>query len=508
MSTDGPATARKGLVTVAVMTATVMQVIDTTIVNVSLPHMQGSLSATVDQISWVVTSYLVAAAVMTPPTGWLSRRFGRKRLFLAAVAAFTVASVLCGIAQSLTAIVVYRLLQGMSGAALVPLSQAALLDAYPRSEHGTAMALFGIGLMVGPIAGPSLGGYLTETYNWRWVFFINLPVGILAFLLIGAFVDDTPRDRERPFDWFGFAMLSLGVGALQLMLDRGQGEDWFASGEIVAETLLAAFGLYLFLTHSLTTARPFLDFRLFRDRNFTAGSLFIFVVAGILFATLVLIPPFMQNLLGYPVLATGLILAPRGMATMAAMFLVGRLSGRLDVRWMILNGLALNALALWLMTGFNLDVTTGMLLWSGVVQGFAFGFLFVPITTATFSTLPAADRAEGAAVFSLLRNIGGAIGISTVVTLLSRGLQANHAHLSVHIAPHNDALHAFPLPGGLSPDSPAGLALLDGLVNQQAALIAYLNDFRFMMWVSLAAMPLVLILRRRSAAVARAPAAE
>jgi DHA2 family multidrug resistance protein len=499
-------TVHRGAITVTVMAATLMQVLDTTIVNVALPHMAGNLSATVDQIAWVLTSYIVAAAVMTPPTGWLAGRLGRKRLLLIAVGGFTLASMACGLAHSLAEIVVYRLLQGVFGAALAPLAQATLLDSYPRERHGQAMAIYGMGLMVGPILGPTLGGYLTESYSWRWVFFINVPVGILCVALTLIYIHETELDRERPFDVFGFAMLSLAIGALQMVLDRGQGEDWFDSREIVIETTLAALGFYVFLVHSFTTERPFVDLSMFRDRNFSMGVLLMFCAGVILLATLALQPPFMQSLLGYPVLLTGLIMAPRGMATMFSMFVVGRLAGRVDLRKLILLGIGLIMAAFWFMTGYDLNVGTWELIYPALLQGLGMGFLFVPMITVAFASLPARKRTEASAIFNLMRNIGSSIGISIMFTLLTRNIQANHATLAEHISPYNPLLRNYPLPGGLEMGSPQALLGLDRLVNQQATMIAYLNDFKVMMLLGLVLVPLVLLLRKPGAAPAAAAA--
>jgi MFS transporter, DHA2 family, multidrug resistance protein len=493
----------RGLITASIMLATVMQALDTTIANVALPHMQGALSATLDQVGWVLTSYIIAAAIMTPPTGFLAARFGRKRVFLAAVSGFTIASMLCGAATSLNEMVVFRLLQGAFGAGLVPLSQAVLLDTYPRERHASAMAMWGVGVMVGPILGPTLGGYLTEVYNWRWVFYINLPFGLLALLGILSFVPETVRDRGRPLDWFGFTLLSLAIGTLQLMLDRGQSQDWFTSGEIIIESVLSALFLYLFVVHMLTHRRPFLEPGLFRDRNFSIGLVFIFVVGIILLATLALLPPFLQNLMGYPVVTTGFVLAPRGVGTMIAMLLVGRLSGKVDPRAMILAGLCLTAVSLWEMSQFTLQVDAWSIVRTGVTQGLGLGFIFVPLSTITFATLRPQWRNEGTAMFSLMRNIGSSIGISVMVTLLARNTQANHALLSDQLTPFNSALQAAG--HAWAPDTLAGMLALNSEVTRQAAAIAYLSDFRMMMWVTLLALPLLALLRKPSHPVAVEP---
>lgn len=489
------APAHRGPVTVCVMLATIMQTIDTTIANVALPYMQGSLSASLDQINWVLTSYIVAAAVMTPPTGWLAARFGRKRLFLAAVAGFTAASVLCGIAQSLPEMVVFRLLQGICGAPLVPLSQAVLLDTWPREKHGSAMALWGVGVMVGPILGPTLGGWLTETYDWRWVFYVNLPIGILTFLGLAAFLGRTTR-RRVPFDGFGFVTLSIAIGALQLMLDRGESQGWFGSTEIVAEAAAAGLAFYLFLAHSFTTDHPFVSPRLFADRNFTVGLSFIFVIGIILLATLALLTPFLQNLMGYPVLTTGMVLAPRGVGTMLTMLVVGRLIGRTDPRLLIGTGLLITALSLYEMAGYTLDTAPWAIVRTGFVQGCGFGLIFVPLSTVTFATLPPMLRTEATAIFSLIRNIGSSIGISIAISLLASNTQVMHASLATHITPFNPHLTAPGISAFWNPWTASGLAALNAEVTRQAMVVAYADDYLLMLWLTLLALPMLLLMRR------------
>ncbi len=498
-----PESAHRGLVTVSVMLATIMQALDTTIANVALPHMQGTMGATQDQISWVLTSYIVAAAIFMPLTGFLTARWGRKRVFMWSVVGFTLASMLCGAAQSLNQIVLFRLLQGLFGASLVPLSQSVLLDTYPRERHGSAMAMWGVGVMVGPILGPSLGGWLTEYYNWRWVFYINLPFGVLAWLGLAAFVRETPIDRSRRFDLLGFGLLSLGIGALQMMLDRGESLDWFANPEVVIEAMLAGLALYLFIAHMFTHEHPFIEPGLFKDRNFSVGLLFIFIVGVILLATMALLPPFMQGLLGYPVIDVGYLLAPRGVGTMIAMIAVGKLSGKVDVRQMIFLGLILTSLSLWEMTLFNMDITGWDIVRTGITQGLGLGFIFVPLSTITFATLAPRYRNEGTALFSLMRNIGSSIGISVVMTYLAQRTQANHAAFADYINPFNLALRQAVEAGAYNLSTPQGLAAINGEVTRQAATLAYLQDFRLMMWITLAAIPLIVLLRapaRRAAA--------
>ena len=486
---------RQGVITFAIMLATVMTVLDTTIVNVALPYMQGGLSATRDEISWVLTSYIVAAAVMTPVTGWISARLGRRSVFLWSVVIFTVTSMMCGLAQSLTEMVFFRMLQGLAGAALVPLSQAILLDTYPREKHGSAMALWGVGIMIGPILGPTLGGYLTEFADWRWVFFINLPVGLLAATLILGFVPETKRRGDVPFDFLGFFLLSLAISALQLVLDRGERLDWFSSNEILIEAVLAAYGLYAFLVHAATTKHPFLDLRLLRDRNYASSLIFIFIVGIILFSTLALMPPFLQSLLDYPVLTTGLVLAPRGFGTMLAMLVVGRLLKRHDARPIMMVGFALTAESLWEMSGFNMNIGVWDVVRTGIVQGIGLGCIFVPLSTVAYATLAPEHRNEAASVFSLMRNIGSSIGISVMFTQLDRFSQVNHQILGAHVNPFNPWFWRQGLPSAMNPATPQGLVALNGMVSRQAELIGYLNDFKIMMILALVTMPLVWLMR-------------
>jgi len=497
-----PATPHRTMITVSVMLASIMQALDNTIANVALPHMQGSLGATQDQMTWVLTSYIIAAAIMTPLSGWLASRFGRKLVFQISIVGFTIASALCGIAQSLPEIVLARLLQGLCGAALIPLSQAILLDINTPQTHAKAMAIWVMGVTVGPILGPALGGWLTDNYNWRWVFYINVPFGVLSFLGLLTFLRETPRRKLR-FDFFGFVSLSLAIGALQLMLDRGQLKDWFGSTEICIYAIVAATAFYLFMVHSLTSREPFISPSLFKDRNFLTGNIFIFVVGLVLFATLALMPPLLQELMGYPVVTTGLVTAPRGIGTFVAMFLYSRVSSRLDTRLIIAAGFGLTAFSLWQMTHFDLQMGSSLIVWSGVVQGVGTGLVFVPLATITFATLMPQFRNEGTAVFSLLRNLGSSIGISAVETLLVRNTQTLHASLAAHVTPYADPLQRQ-LAHGLSGGS---LAAMNQVVNAQAAMIAYLDDFKLMMIVTLCVMPLILLLRKGSRAAGGTPVA-
>jgi DHA2 family multidrug resistance protein len=483
----------KGLITLAIMLATIMQVLDTTIANVALPSMVGDLGASQDTITWVLTSYIVSSAIMTPATGWLSDRIGKRELFLVSIAGFVATSVACGLAWSLPSMVAFRLLQGVFGAAIVPLSQTFLLDINPREKAGQAMAMWGAGIMVGPIIGPTLGGWLTESYNWRWVFLINLPVGIIAFLGSAAYLPRSLR-RPRSFDVMGFAMLSLGIGALQLMLDRGGEVDWFQAAEIWIYLALAISGFWVFCVHIATARQPFLDPRMFRDRNFVTGLIFIFIIGVILLASLALLPPMLSKIFGHSAILTGLVMAPRGVGTMISMLVVGRLVRTIDARMLVVTGLSLTSLSLWIMIGFTPQMDDRLVIISGVVQGLGLGLVFVPLSTVAFATIDPMFRADATSLFSLVRNIGSSIGISVVTVLLTRNVQINHMELVGHLTATNPVLQRV-LPGAIAGNS-ASLQQLDNLVNIQALMISYINDFKLMMVVTLAAIPLALTLRR------------
>jgi DHA2 family multidrug resistance protein len=484
---------KRMMLTVCAMTATIMQALDTTIANVALPYMQGSLSASLDQINWVLTSYIVASAIMTAPMGWLADRFGRKKLFIVCVAGFTISSLLCALSQNIGEIVLFRLMQGMAGAALVPLSQAVLLDAYTAEERGGAMAMWGIGVMLGPIMGPTLGAWLTDNYSWHWVFLINLPIGIITIFGIMLFMDETERNERLRFDWFGFIALAIGIGALQLLLDRGEQVGWYGSTEIWIETIVSAAGFYYFFAHSLTTAEPFVRFELFKDRNFVSGCIFMVVIGVVLFGTMALITPFMQDLLGYPIQTAGFLLGSRGVGTLLTMLVAPRLMRMFETRWLILAGLLLTGGTLWIYTGFSLETTQWMIVYSSVLQGVGLGLLFVPITTAAFVTLPGHLRTGGTAMLTLVRNIGSSIGISMVIANLTSETTYMHARLAAQVTPFNNALQFPDVHSILNLATDTGRALMDQIVTQQANLIAYLNDYKLLMILTLATIPLIFI---------------
>ena len=486
----------RGLVTVCAMAATLMQALDSTIANVALPYMQGGLSATADQVTWVLTSYITAAAIMTAPVGFLAARFGRKRLFLVSVGGFTAASVLCGAALSIEQMVLFRLLQGAFGAALVPLSQSAMLDMYPARQRGQAMAIWGMGVMLGPILGPTLGGWLTESWNWRWVFYVNLPVGILAFAGLWVFMAADSKTERRAFDWLGFGALSVGIGALQLMLDRGELKGWFGSTEIIAEAAFCALGLYLFLVHLATADRPFIPPRIFRNGNFTAGLGIMFAVGVILLATSALLATWLQTLGGYPVYDAGLLLAPRGLGTMAAMLLAGRLAQRFDPRMVMAFGILLLAWTLWDMTAWTPDIDRWTLILNTTLQGFALGFVFIPLNVVAFATLDPALRTDGTALVSLVRNIGSAIGIAAMSALLVSNTQVVHSSLAEHVTPLN---RLFAMPGIAQywdPATAAGAAALNAEITRQATIVAYIDDFWLLLALALAMLLMLPLMRR------------
>jgi MFS transporter, DHA2 family, multidrug resistance protein len=497
-SVTAPAAAAGGvplnrmLITISVMAASIMQAIDTTIATIALPHMQGSVSGTQDQMVWVLTSYIVSTAIMTPLSGWLAVRLGRKRVFFASVVSFTIASALCGMADSLFQIVLFRTLQGIAGAALLPLSQAILLDINPKENHGRAMAIWGMGVVLGPVVGPLLGGWLTEDYSWRWVFFVNVPFGILAAIGIAATLPETKKLR-LPFDMFGFATLSLGIGALQLMLDRGELKDWFSSLEIQVEGFVAVIGLFLFIVHTMTAEHTFISRGLFKDRNFVIGNIFIFMVGVVLFATLALMPPMLQGLMGYPVLAAGLVTAPRGVGTWLSMAVVGRITGKVDARWLIAIGFALGSFSLWQMSGLSPQVDSGPIIWSGVIQGFGTGLAYVSLTVVAFVTLPQALRNEGTAMFNLMRNIGSSIGISLIQAYVTTGTTTARATLTESLTPYN-AIAAQPQVYSQM-ESTNGLLALNQAVMTQASWISYLNAFHVMMILTAVTIPLILFAR-------------
>jgi MFS transporter, DHA2 family, multidrug resistance protein len=487
----------RGLVTGTLVLASMIYSIDWTIAAVALPHMQGTFSATQDQISWVLTSYIVASAVMLPATGWLSGRFGRSRLFFAAVGGFTLFSLFCGVADSLLAEVLLRIGQGACGAFLIPLSQAIMLDIYPPEEHGKAMAMWGMGVVLGPVIGPTLGGYLTETISWRWIFFINLPVGTAALLGGALFLPRAPPAAEpRPLDAFGFVTLALGVGAMQMMLDRGERLDWFESTEIVVEAIVMVAGLYFFVVHSLTGRDPIVDLRLLRNRNYALGMIIVFLYGVLTLAPMVLMPPFLEDLQDYPMATIGLLLSPRGVGLFLAMIVLGRLGGAIDPRLQITSGFVLLAVSSWWMSRWNLEVGASAVVWTGLMQGFGAGSIIGPLGVLTFASLPAEHRTEAASMWNLVRSLGSSIGIAVALAVLVRTAGVSRSVLVEVISPYNEILRSQPLPGGGELGDLSSLLALDAEVARQALMIGYVDVFYLCAITSVLAMPLIPLLAR------------
>jgi DHA2 family multidrug resistance protein len=490
------------------MAGVLMQALDTTIANVALPYMEGSLSASRDQVTWVLTSYIIAAAIMTAPVGWLAARFGKKNFLITSIAGFTVASMLCGASQSLEQMVLFRIIQGVFGAALGPLSQAVMLDMYPPAKRGNVMAIWGMGVMLGPILGPTLGGILTDAYSWRWVFYINVPVGIAACAMLWVFFKDTARDSSLRFDWFGFGALSVGLAALQLLLDRGTTKDWFSSPEIVIEAIVAGIGLYLFLVHMLTAKKPFIPRDIFKDRNFVSGLVLMFTMGLVLLASSALLSPYLQNLSGRSVTQTGFLMVPRGFGVMFAMMFASKLTMKMDPRILMTVGAGLMVWSLWAMTGWTPSINVGAVIWVTFVQGAGMGLIFVPMNMVAFATLTPEQRTDGAGLSNLMRNIGSAIGVSLTSTILINSVQAIHSQLAGLASPFNRGLSVNAPSMMMNPHIPFGLANLNSLIEYRAQVQAYSNDFLFMFLTSLPVFAIIWLMKKPSFAAGQPPKIE
>ena len=486
----------RGMITISIMLATVITALDTTIANVALPHISGSLSASTDQITWVLTSYIIATAITTPMSGWLTGRFGLKRVFVISIIGFTAASAMCGAAQTLEQIIVFRVLQGVFGATIMPLSQAVMFDIYPGEERGPAIGLMGMGVMVAPILGPVLGGWLTDNFSWRWVFYINLPLGVLSVLGIQAFFPADRAPQRLPFDAVGFGLLSLALASFQLMLDRGQTSDWFQSPEIVIEATVAAVTLVLFIIHTLTAERPLLPIKLVTDGNFVKSCVLGFSIGLMLFSVLALLPPMTQNLLGYPVVTAGVVMAPRGIGSVISMFVVGRMVSRVDNRVLIITGLALFATAFYSMSKFSLQMGSLGIATTGFIQGLGTGFVFMPMTVLGFATLDPSLRPHGAGFLALIRNVGNSAGISIMQAIFTRNAQVVHARLIEGLTPDNPLSRPPYLAAPFSLTDPGGVAALNSEVTRQASMVAYTDVFHLMFVTTVALAPLVLLMRR------------
>ncbi|MBS0478407.1 MAG: DHA2 family efflux MFS transporter permease subunit [Proteobacteria bacterium] len=488
-------TSNRPLLTVGVMGAMVMQILDTTIANVALPHMTTSLGATADTITWVLTSYIIATAIALPATGWLSARLGSRNLFLIAVGGFIIASMLCGTAVNLGEMVAFRILQGVFAAFINPLSQTAMIDINPPERQAQAMSVWGMGVMVGPILGPVLGGYLTDNFNWRWVFYVNVPVGALTFAILWFLLPSRPK-AKRSFDFMGFAFVGIAVSAFQLMLDRGQNQDWFSSWEIIIEGLVAAGALWVAVIHLATAEKPLFDRHLFKNRNLVTSMLFMIVIGVSTMAPMALLPPMLQQLFGYSVVQTGMMMAPRGVGVLVTMWVAGQLIGKVDTRIVIAIGLVLFAWSLRTMAGWSLEMDSWPVIASGFIQGLGMGLVFMPLNSLAFATLDQHYRTDGSSLLNLMRSVGQSAGISMVTVFLTRNIQVSHEDLAHHITdkvvPGLNLSQIFQY--GIVSD--AVFEMLDGMINKQAAMIAYIDDFYLMSWISIIVLPLVLLLRR------------
>ncbi|HBB7077301.1 TPA: DHA2 family efflux MFS transporter permease subunit [Legionella pneumophila] len=495
---DTLSASQRWIITVAIMAATLMQVLDTTIVNVALPHMQGSLGASPDETTWTLTSYLVASAIFMPLTGYFTDRLGRKAYLLLSIIGFTLTSALCGAATSIVQMVVFRLLQGIFGAGLVPLSQAILTDIFPDNERGKAMAIWGMGVMVGPILGPSLGGYLTDIASWRWTFYVNIPFGIAATLMVFHFVPDTLK-KARKMDWIGMILIAFAVGSIQYVLDRGNQMDWFAALDIRTATFLGLISLCGFIAYSIKNkSNALFDISIFQDRNFVLSSLLLATLGLGMYGTMVIQPQMLQGLLDYPVLITGLIMAPRGIASMFSMMIVGKLTNQVQPRWLISIGVLLSASGIYIMTHYSQDVSLSWLIWPLILQGFGLGLIFVPLSSVAFSTLPSSARSEAAGLYSLLRTIGSSVGISITITFLSRHTQIAWNQIGGSIQLYNPALMEYLRPWHLKATDPQAAALLLNELGKQSLMLSYINTFAFIMWSFLIMLPFVLLLKQHN----------
>jgi DHA2 family multidrug resistance protein len=495
------------IVAIAVMLGTFMEVLDTTVVNVSLPHIAGSLSASVDEATWVLTSYLVANAIILPMTGWLAGRFGRKRVLMISVAGFTLSSVACGLAPNLTMLIIFRIVQGATGGGLQPLSQAILLEAFPPEGRGKAMAFWALGIVVAPMLGPVMGGWITDTYSWRWVFYINLPIGIAATVMAKLFIFDPSyirRQRTR-VDWWGIGLLALWVGALQIMLDKGQEEDWFSSDLIRTLLVMVIVGLVAFLIRELRTKHPVVDLCVFKERTYSTGVFMMTVLGFVLYGSTVLIPILLQTLLGYPALQAGWAMLPRGLGSFVFMPIVGILMSKVEPRKLLATGVLTAAMSLFMLSRLNLNAGYWDFFWPQIIQGMAMGLLFVPLTTVTFDPIPRELTGNATSIFNLMRNVGASFGIAAVTTIVARHTQGHINVLGADVNQYmpaarqmyNAALAAFMAKGmDATSAARAAYAAVFGMVQKQSSMLSFLDAFFLLGVLFLAMLPLILLMRR------------
>lgn len=494
------------VIAVSVMLATVMEVLDTSVANVALPHIAGNLSATTEEATWVLTSYLISNAIILPATSWIGKYIGRKRFLIICIIIFTAASALCGAAPNLAILIIARILQGMGGGALQPIAQSVLLESFPPAKRGAAMAVYGMGIVVAPIIGPTLGGWITDNYSWRWIFYINLPVGLLAAFMANSFVEDPPYlQGQKPgrIDYTGFGLMALGLGALELTLDLGQQRDWFESSLIIFTASVSALSLIGFVLWELYTPEPIVNLRVFLNRNFAVGCAMIATVGIVLYGSTALLPLFLQTLLGYPAVESGMAVSPRGVGAIISMVVVGRLISRVDARYLIIFGFVVLSYSIWMFTQIDLNISPSNIMIPMVVSGLGMGFVFVPLTTMAMATLPQEQIGNASGIYNLMRNTGGSIGIAIMTTLLARNQQVHQATLITHASEYDPAFQALiaGIKNSLPPTDP-GSALDQayrtayGLVQQQAAVLAYLDDFRILTFLCVLCIPLAFFFKR------------
>ncbi len=495
------------LIAVSVMLATVMEVLDTSVANVALPHIAGNLSATTDEATWVLTSYLISNAIILPATSWITSFVGRKRFLIISIGIFTAASALCGAAPNLTILILARILQGIGGGALQPIAQAVLLESFPPIKRGAAMAVYGMGVVVAPIIGPTLGGWITDNYSWRWIFYINLPVGALAAFMANTFVEDPPYIRnQKPgrIDYIGFGLMALGLASLELTLDLGQQRDWFSSPVIIFTAIMSALSLLIFIAWELYTEEPIVNLRVFLNRNFAIGTALIASVGVVLYGSTALIPLFLQTLLGYPAVESGWAVSPRGIGSVVSMIIVGRLIGKIDSRYLIIFGFLVLGFSTYVFTGINLEIAQTNIIYPIIVSGFAMGFVFVPLTTLTMGTLPNNEIGNASGIYNLMRNTGGSLGIAAMTTFLARGSQQHQVPLSTHLDQYNPAFQSTfeQLKNSMMAHTDAVTAgqqayqMIYGMMVRQAAVLAYIDNFRLLAFICFLAVPTAFLFKK------------
>lgn len=504
------------LIAASVMLATFMEVLDTSVANVALPHIAGNLSATPEEATWVLTSYLVSNAIILPTANWFGRKFGRKRFLIVCIILFTLSSVLCGAAASLGMLIVARIAQGAGGGALQPIAQAVLMESFPREKRGSAMAVFGLGVVVAPIIGPTLGGWITDSYSWRWIFYINVPVGALAVFMASTFIEDPPYlKKQKPgrIDYVGFGLMAFALGTMQMVLDKGQEEDWFASHLITAGVVLGILALIAFVVWELKVKEPIVDLSVFANRNFAVGTGVMIAMGAVLYGTIALLPLFLQTLMNYPAVTSGMAVSPRGIGAVVSMLIVGRLIGRVPQRYLIMFGFAVLAFASYLFSDINLQISMGSVVWPGIIQGFALGFVFVPLTTVALGTLSNEQMGNASGVFNLMRNTGGSVGIALVTTMLARNAQVHQAMMVSHLTPYDQpfqerlrsAAGGFAMQRGAVTGGQQALAAVYGTLVREATVLSYIDVFRFLSFLCVLCIPAVLLFRHVKAKGGPAP---